>query len=500
VQAPPPAPRFEIQRFIVEGNTILPQGDVDALVTPFTGKDRDFGSVQQALEALQDAYLERGYNAVRVLIPEQDLRAGQVRLQVIEARIREVRIEGNQYFDDANVRASFPTLRAGEPPNTRRIAQNAQLANENPAKQSVVRFDAGDKPGIIDATVRVTDEDPRRLSVFVDNSGTRQSGKHRAGIGYQDANFLKRDHVLTAQFITSPDNYDDVKVFGAGYRIPVYAWSGAFDVFAGYSDVDSGTVADLFTVSGSGTILGARYTQILPPVESYQHKAGVGWDYRDFRQNIALIGTTGTLLPDITIRPLSLFYSGRWSRVGQDLSFSASVSHNAFPEGADGGQTAFTANRAGAEPRYTIWRGSASYSHTLPADFLARLALAFQHTNHLLIPGEQFGMGGADSVRGFNEREVSRDRGRRLSAEVYTPDMGSGGWRVRWLAFFDAAWGWDNQPARAADESISSIGAGVRIAQTRGLSFRGDFGLVTSGAPTRPRNSSRVHFTAAYTW
>ena len=41
------SPRFDIQRFVVEGNTILPQAEVEQIVAPFAGSARDFGDVQQ---------------------------------------------------------------------------------------------------------------------------------------------------------------------------------------------------------------------------------------------------------------------------------------------------------------------------------------------------------------------------------------------------------------------------------------------------------------------
>jgi hemolysin activation/secretion protein len=129
----PVAPRFEIQRFIVEGNTLLPQSKIDGIVAPFTGAGRDFGDVQRALEALQEAYLARGFTAVRVLVPEQDIKAGTVRLQVIEARIESIRVENNKHFSEANVRASLPSLKEGSSPNTHAISENVQLVNENPA-------------------------------------------------------------------------------------------------------------------------------------------------------------------------------------------------------------------------------------------------------------------------------------------------------------------------------------------------------------------------------
>src|SRR6266508_2555744 len=107
-QSPPAPPRFEIRGFLVEGNTLLSQSQLDRILTPFSGKDRDFGDIQRALEALQDAYAGRGYTAVRVSVPEQDIRAGQVRMRVVEARIRRVRVQGNRFFDEKNLRAGLP--------------------------------------------------------------------------------------------------------------------------------------------------------------------------------------------------------------------------------------------------------------------------------------------------------------------------------------------------------------------------------------------------------
>jgi len=40
--------RFEIQRYVVDGNTILSQGELDRILNPFAGKDRDFGDIQRA--------------------------------------------------------------------------------------------------------------------------------------------------------------------------------------------------------------------------------------------------------------------------------------------------------------------------------------------------------------------------------------------------------------------------------------------------------------------
>jgi hemolysin activation/secretion protein len=501
-EEPPPPPRFEIRQFVVEGNTLLPQADVDRLVGPFTGANRDFGDVQQALEALQDEFIDRGYSAVRVLIPEQDIRVGQVRLQVIEARLGNIRIEGNRFFDEANVRASLPALQPGFSPNAHEISRNIQLANENPSRQVAVSLESADEDGKVDALVRVTDDDPARTTVFIDNSGTKATGYFRSGIGYQNANAFNRDHVVNAQAITSPTQWDDVAIIGAGYRVPIYGWGGTFETFAGHSDVNSGTVQNLFTVSGAGTIFGMRYTQTLPRIETYEHKLALGYDYRSFQQNVTLVGATGTLIPEVQVQPWSLTYSGRVSQVGRDFSFFGTYSSN-MPGGTDGSQDAVSRQRAGARAGYEIWRYGAALSQVLPDDYMVRAVVNGQYTRDMMITGEQFGMGGADSVRGFLERETANDVGHRFTIEGYAPDFGARigeNWRARVLAFTDTARGYDRLPTRGPVNGLGSVGLGLRATQGKVLSIRTDWAYVTNGAGTRPAGTNRFTFSLAYSF
>jgi hemolysin activation/secretion protein len=499
----PPAPvRFEIQRYIVEGNTLLSQRDIDKLLAPYSGKDRDFGDIQRALEALQDAYIARGYNAVRVSVPEQDIRAGQVRLRVVEARVRRVKVEGNRFFNEQNVKAGLPSLKEGAAPNTRAIGNDAQLVNENPAKQVSVALQAADDPGQVDATVRVTDEKSWRASAYVDNTGTPNTGNTRLGVGYLNANLFNGDDVLNLQAITSPGHVSDVKIFGAGYRVPLYRWGGIVDVLAGYSNVNSGTVQGLFNVSGSGNVFGLRYTQLLGRIESYEHRVSLGLDYRAYKNNVTFTDQPDQLVPDITVRPVVLAYTGRFSRVGQDLSFNVAYAHN-IPGGSNGTQEDFDAQRTGAKAGYGVVREGVAFSQLLPADFIVRALANAQQSHDLLVPGEQFGMGGVDSVRGYYERETASDIGWRAALEVYSPDFGvrmTSSWRMRALVFADAARGHDNQPERGPENKLGSYGLGVRANHGKSLAFRLDAARVTQDAGTRQKGDTRVHFAVAVSY
>lgn len=504
-QAPAPAPslRFDINEFVIEGNTLFQPYELNALLQPYAGKQRDFGDIQRALEALQDFYTARGYNAVRVLIPEQDIRAGQVRLQVIEARIRNVRIEGNRYYNNANVRASLPALQEGEAPNTKRIGENVQLANENPVRQQRVVLESTEEIGKVDASVKVTDDDPYRVSVFFDNTGNGTTGYYRAGVGVVNANVDNLDHVLNVQLITSPSQWDDVLILGVGYRVPLYHWNALLDAYAGYSDVDSGTVADLFSVSGSGSILGLRYTQILTRYGAYEQKLALGVEQKAFTNDVVVIGGTSTLVPDVTTQPLLITYFGRYAQPGRDFSYTIGFAQNLPSNRGDASQIAIEQARPGASDQFRIWRASAAYTHAIGGDAIVRVAVDGQYTRDVLVPGEQYGIGGVNSVRGFFEREVANDIGHRVSLEAYGPEIGQSigaDWRARMLMFVDMGRGRDNVPVRMGENGLGSVGFGARANRGRNVALRFDCAMVTNQGGTRDKGQARLHFGAAYTF
>ena len=467
--------RFDIARYQVVGNTLLKPAEINKVLLAYTGRQKDFADVQRALEALQVAYSDKGYSAVQVNLPEQELERGEVRFEVLETRIGKIEIQGNELHTERNVLNSLTALRPGMSPNSIDIARNLKLANENASKQTQVALRAGSQDGEVDATVKLIEDDPVKYSVSMDNTGTYATGKYRSGFGYQNSNMFGRDHTLTMQYITNPEHPPTVTVFGLGYRIPLYASGNSIDLIAGYSDVTSGTVAQLFNVAGAGAVYGARYNQNLNRIDNYEHKITYGIDYKAFQSNVTFVGSTAPLVPDITVHPVSVTYSGLWRGTAHQVDFYATFSHN-IPGGNDGTLSDFQQIRPGypnpvrtdAKAGYNIIRAGANYTHQFWGEWQAHTAFSVQQSDDALIAGEQFGAGGVESVRGFDERYYSQDRGWRASFELYTPDIAPklqwGGGRVKALAFIDTATLTRNdpQPGEVKGEDISSYGLGTR--------------------------------------
>jgi hemolysin activation/secretion protein len=496
-----PAPRFDINRFEVVGNSILPAADVERLVSPFTGKGKDFADIQRALEALEQAFRDRGFGVVQVLLPEQDITRGVVQFRVVQPRIGKVTVEGNTNFDSANIRRSLPTIKEGETPNSRDIARNLQLTAEHPVKQTNVLLRSGETEETVDVNVKVTDERPWRRFFTLDNTGTGDTGYFRAGIGFQQTNLFNRDHTLTAQYVTSPTNMSKVSIYGLGYRVPFYDLNSSLDLIAGYSDVNSGVVQGLFNVAGSGTIAAARWNYYLPKWNEIEQKVAFGLDYRAYQNQVVPQGFTQNLTPDVTVHPASLTYSGLRRMTAADLSFYAGVSHN-LAGGNDGKEDDWRNGviaRQAVTDDYTILRYGFNYARQFRNEWQMRIALNGQYTSNALVSGEQFGLGGPDSVRGYQLREVANDRGYSLQNELYTPDFSrkvglSDTYRLRALVFYD--WGAvQRNKAVAGDinrDSIASWGLGLRATYGKMVNFRLDIAQILQGTASRETSSQRV--------
>ena len=496
-----PAPRFDINRFEVIGNTLLPAAEVERLVAPHTGRNKDFADIQHALEALEQAFRERGFGVVQVVLPEQDITRGVVQFRVLQPRVGRVTVEGNTRFDSGNIRRSLPSVKEGETPNSREIARNLQMTGEHAVKQTNVLLRSGASEDQVDVNIKVVDDKPWRAFFTLDNTGTGDTGYFRTGFGYQHTNLFNRDHTFTASYITSPTQVSDVTILGLGYRIPFYDLNSTLDLIAGYSDVDSGVVQGLFNVSGSGTIGAVRWNYFLPKWDDIEQKLALGLDYRGFRNDVTLAGQQ--LVPDIAIHPLSLTYSALKRMTAAELSFYVGGVAN-IPGGNDGGAEDFERARAGAPDDYKILRYGFNYTRQFRNEWQMRLGFNGQYTDDPLVSGEQYGMGGPDSVRGYSLREVASDRGYSTQAELYTPDIaGKAGladsYKMRLLAFYD--WGAIERnealPGELHRDSIASVGVGLRLTYGKSVSLRLDLAQPLQETPTRDNNTQRLTGTLA---
>lgn len=488
-----PVGRFEIARFEVRGNTLLPISVVEKIVSPFTGKQRDFGHVHMALEALQAAHHERGFRVIEVALPEQEWNHGVVVLQVLEARVAKVHVKGNRNFSGANIRRSVPGLVRGQPPNSADISASLKWANENLAKKITLQLQPGSADGEVDAVLVMSGEKPSKIATTLDDSGNSSIGDTRLTVQYQHANVADLDHVLSLQYSTTLEKLQQIAAYGVGYHIPLVALGDSIDLFASYSNADFNLDGSSLSVAGKGTVLGSRYNYHLRRVGGYASSLSYGIDRKTHR-NTLQSAQSGV----VTVHRLGLAYSGTWTQTDAEVSFGLSAIGN-ISGGSRGRPADFHAARTGAEPDFRIFRYNVVYSRALPQDWQMRVGLRGQRTPDALIPGEQLVIGGTASVRGFDELDVAIDEGHQFNAEIYTPNFCGGiksaAVECRAVGFYDAAFVQSNnvQPGEMARASPASVGLGLRVSVDKRVTLQMDYGHRMNSDSGSVEGGERLH-------
>jgi hemolysin activation/secretion protein len=501
-----PEPTVQVLAFEVQGNTLLAPDVLQARLAAFKGS-ATLQRLRDAAAAVQELYRRAGWGGVVAFLPEQALAGGTVRIRVVEGRLARVDVAGQQQYSEANIRASLPTLSVGTTPQVRRIDAEIQLANENPAKNVQVLLQPGDTAGSIAAKVTVSEQPVQRFSARLENTGAERTGRWRAALGWMHANVADKDHVFAVELQTAPEDTQAVAVLGLSWRAPLYGRAMAVDAYGAWSDVDAGRVgtqAGDLAFSGQGYVLGTRLNVYLPRWFNVDQRLVAGLEWREYLNNCSIAGlpqgACGSAGESVSVQPLSLSYTAQ--TVGEvRAGLSVGLHHNLAFGGQHGAQADFEAVRPNSRRRYTLLRASAQLAVPLAEWGVLAARLQGQYSPRALVPGELFGIGGAQNVRGFEERELGGDSGVQLSVEALGPNLGSGlfgqaGPELRALLFADAGYVANRQGDPClldrSDCRMGSLGAGLRLNGPQ-WQLRLDIARAMSTATTTKKGDVRAH-------
>jgi hemolysin activation/secretion protein len=502
------ASTVQVRGFTVTGATLIDDARIQAALQSWKG-NRSLAELRQAAQAVQTLYTDAGFGAVVAYLPPQPVSDGIVTIAVVEGRIAHVKVNGATREGEQHVRAALPSLVEGATPRVRTIDTELLIANENPARQMSVLLGPGGNTGEVEATVKVEEQPAQRWTFGVDNTGNDSTGHWRLNAAWQNADLSGRDDVLNLLLQTSPTAADRVQVLVAGYRLPQPQWLAAFDLYAAYSNAEAGiqpTPAGGLSFAGKGHIFGARGTRYLQRVGDFDQRVALSLEYRDYINDCSIAdlpqGACGPAGESVTVQPLAIEYSAQ-SGGPTATSFNVALAHNLALGGAHGDAVDFENARPGAKPQYTVLRAGAASRVPLFEDWSLAGRINLQTTSDPLVAGEQFGLGGAASVRGYLEREVAGDRGVLASVELTTPRItltSLGGADLRLLAFVDGGevTNVDHTACAGTEDRcrLSSAGFGLRLGAPN-WQIRLDLGRAFEDAVTTKSGDWRAHFAAS---
>ncbi len=482
-----------IEGFVIRGNTLVSTEDLQSLLTTLHAAPLNKGSLTSARQIVIDAYKAAGYELVAIAELVQLPAAGIFLIAINEVQVAEIRVTGNEHFDETAIMQALPELKLGNTPNLNKLSSQLLLASDNPAREVTTDF-RKNVAGDMLADVRVEDSATRLINLRLDNTGNDFTGDTRFVILGQHANLWNKGHLLAISSAVSPQEIDSVKQLGMFYQAPLPSLGDRIDFTAAYSDVDAGRVANVFDISGQGTHLGLHYVHYLRRTIFDEHSVDIGIERRRFEDNIGISGTTINF--DVVSRPLSLGYrySGQHNRSTYDAAVSWSKN---ISGGKNNDDRSYALNRSGADADWDAIRFALAYNYLSADSWGVNLRANGQYGNEALISGEQFGVGGVYSVRGLEEREVFGDSGIFISSQLSIPVFEKD--HQLWV-FTDIGeiWRAESLPGEIRKDFTASIGTGWRWVYEQRFSAELQFAHVLNGSTSTDNGDNKLHFSVTY--
>ena len=539
-------PHFRVDKYLVEGNSILSPAAIGRI---FTNVPAAFGTnvtidgILLAAGKLQTAYRERGFMTVVVGLPPQKLTNAEVTVKVTEAPLVAIKVknEGGQWFSSNNVMRALPDLHTNMLLNAKIFQRELDAANMSRDRQIYPVVGPGPEPGTSELTLTVKDRLPWHARLEVNNDqATPGTPQLRANFSSQYDNLWGLEHEIGVQYnfsveelkggkdyVTTPLDNPLVVNYSGYYRMPLGGYSSvqnevnAHPGSFGYNEAThqfnlppptgrpeltfyaSRAVSDTgvqngqvgfatppsvftnngviysplsFTTNSAGdniTVnedLGLKLVMPLPQIGKISATLSLGADLKLFQQtsyntneNNFLVQYTdqqGQLQvipfsapqPQPVTRtalnyfPLNLGLNGSAPDKWGTTYFNANLNFNVLPGFSKAADFAKVSGLIPARAKYVTAQMGADRVQTLHKDWTVKLHADGQWANGPLFSSEQYAMGGATGVRGYNNGEAYGDTGWRVSIEPQLPpfnlgmfgdeDAGEVGW-LRSSVFMD---------------------------------------------------------------
>jgi hemolysin activation/secretion protein len=507
------AETFDILEYRVLGNTVLEPILLERLLYPRLGSGKTLDDVQAARADLERLYRDQGFGAVYVDIPEQTVDAGILRLQVTEGQLGRVRLSGARYFSAGRIRAELPSLQHEGALHLPTFQKELAAVNQMSRDRVVTPvLKAGAQPGAVDVELKVEDSLPLHGSVEVNNRYTGNTTETRTSLGLSYDNLFQKFHSLSFTWQASPERFRDSRVLALTYMAPL-ASGDSLVFYVVDTNSDFAVIANDLSVLGQGRIYGSRLAKRLPSRPGFTQGLSLGVDVKDFTDNIRLPDDIEDSTP-ISYAVWSAAWSGGLDAGAVTTAFSLGA--NAGIGGVFNQTSEFAFKRYKARPSFLYLRGDVSHERPLAGGATVHARIAGQWAQSPLISNEQFGIGGADSVRGYLESAQLGDRGVLGSFELRSASLGGlvglPQSRLVVYGFYDIGTVAVLQFIKSTEENgqtvnvaiasqgfkLSSTGAGIRFTGRGGMHAALDWAYPLEKSAATTRGDARLHFRLSY--
>jgi Hemolysin activation/secretion protein len=449
------------------------------------------GKLTEVANAVRTYYREKGLILSQVVVPVQTVQNGVVDLELYVGKLGRVLAEGNKIFSKEVLEKPFADL-IGKPINKAEVEAALLRLTDYAGLTIFGVFQPGQLIGTADIVLKVQKEKRFDVAMRVDNHGTDETGKNRFRTVIEWNNPTGGD-VLTAtiQQAYSPKNnnynsLDYTRFLGdSTYSINAFVNNNAFDVGGEFEDLQIHSESEQKGISLEKSFIRSR-------TENISTRFGF-----TKKKSYTRTGVTQTNVDRLSVFMLGLDYDSvdqfnlfRAKEGGGGINFGRLELSKGVEDllGSMGSSAesnlldpAFQPSRGGrgdrlAEGEFFKVFGTYTRLQTVRKNINLLFRADLQWSPDLLVPLEQYSVGGPDNVRAFPVAQILWDRAFFYSIEFLfnAPFIAdkiafqnrTWGEVLQLGIFYDSAAGRVNSPTpedRDGYDALNGAGVGLRF-------------------------------------
>ncbi|WP_442948109.1 ShlB/FhaC/HecB family hemolysin secretion/activation protein [Nostoc sp.] len=491
-----------VERFEVLGSTVFSPEELAKATAEFTKRPISLTEVYQARSKITDLYVQNGYITSGAYIPPQTIQSGVVKIQVVEGKLEDIQVTGTRRLNPNYVRSRL-AIATSAPLNRQRLLEALQLLQLNPLIKNVTaELTAGSRTGTSLLEVKISEAKTFSSPIILDNGRSPSVGSFRRGLRLNEANLLGFGDNLSLGYT----NTDGSNSLDGSYTLPLNPRNGTLSF--NYGTTSSNVIEPAFKSLDIESA--SRYYELTfrqPIVQTPTQEFALGLTASRRESDISWILQREGISPSILspgadeqgrTRVSALRFFQEWtSRNSREVIALRSQ----FSLGLD--VLNATVNQDRPDSRFFAWQAQAQWARLLAPQTLLLLRLNTQLASTTLLPIEQIGLGGLDSVRGYRQDYLLTDNGTFVSAEVQVPilRLPKINSTLQVVPFADFGVGWNSSGRENPDpNTLAAVGLGLRWSQGDRFTVRLDWGipLVSVNSNDRTLQENGLYFSLFY--
>lgn len=467
--------KFDLKSVNIEGVSVYAEKDVATLYNNMIGTSISLADVYGIAQRLTVQYRNDGYILTQVVVPDQTIAGGNIRLRVVEGFVDKVVIEGATRDKRSFLQGFAEKIRAERPLNAKKLERYVLLMNDLAGVSArAILSPSATLTGASDITIMI--EDTKRADVFgqIDNRGTRYLGPMQLNTGTRLNNAIGFNEGINLQAVTAFSDFNDREMdyLGFSWGQPLNHEGTKLTVGGSITSTDPGFVLSPNDIKGLAKNINLELFH--PFIRSRNNNlfGALKFNYLNStrKDNLGIGDTTDHLR---VLRAAGTYQlTDSWVGINT-INVEASKGLGIFGA-SDKGDPNMT--RAAGDPQFFKASLEISRLQRLTNMFDVFVSAAGQMSDDYLLASEEFGVGGINYGSAYDSSEITGEEGvagrveLRANNPIATPIE-----LLQVYGFYDIGKVWDKDNALPEERQRSLASTGIGFRASINENFAGTF-------------------------